>query len=233
MKRFLFVIFLVISSLGIIHAQNWSKEDSIWLQNYLEGKSELKLNEKTLKAIEDGTLIIPSWMKDKNSDIKELIKDFEAAAARDSTNMERINPFSMPPAVFALYILYMDKVDSINTSKTIMLSETEKENLREKLPPGQQTIYVGDLGIGVPSSGVGNLDFNHALSMIFSAQYRQLQHNKKHAKAYKYYYDEGAIQPSFKWTESEKRRLNREVQNHRKVNFKFKTSPSTFNGIDD
>jgi hypothetical protein len=233
MKYFILFILLVISSLEIIHAQNWSKEDSIWLKNYLEGKSKLKLNEKTLKAIEDGSLIIPSWMKDNKSDIKELVKDFESAAARDSTNMDKMNPLSMPPAVLALYILYMDKVDSINTNRTIMLSEAEKEKLRENLPPGEQTIYMGDPGGGVPSGGVNNLDFNHALSMVFSAQYRRLQHNKKYANAYKFYYDEGAVQPSFKWTESEKRRLNNDIQNHRKVGFKFKTSPGTFNGIDD
>lgn len=233
MRYFIFIIFLFITSLQLINAQSWSREDSIWLKNYLEGKGELKLNEETLKAIEDGKLIIPSWMKNENGDIKELIKEFEDAAARDSTNIDRVNPLSMPPAVFALYVLYVDKVDSINASSSIMLSEAEKEKLREKLPPGDATIYVGNLGVGAPGGIFGNLDFNHALSMVFSSQYRRLQYNKKYANAYKFYYDEGAIQPSYKLSESEKRRLNREVQNRRKVDFKIKISPSTVNGIDD
>ncbi|MDR2384785.1 MAG: hypothetical protein LBD80_03845 [Tannerella sp.] len=233
MKYFILIIFMIIISLEIINAQSWNKEDSIWLKNYIEGKGELKLNEETLKAIEEGKLIVPSWMKNEKSDIKDLIKDFENAATRDSINMDRINPLSMPPTVFALYVLYVDKVDSISASSTIMLSEAEKEKLREKLPPGDATIYVGNLGVEAPAGVIGNLDFNHALSMIFSAKYRRLQYNRKHANAYKFYYDEGAIQPSFKWTESEKLRLNRDIQNHRKISFKVKTSSNTFNGIDD
>jgi hypothetical protein len=234
MKYFTLTIFLIITSFGFLTAQDWSREDSIWIKNVIEGKEELKLNEETLKAIEEGLLIVPQWMQGEKRNLQELIKDFENASRRDSTELDRINPLSMPPAVFALYVLYIDKVDSINASQTIMLSEAEKERLRDELPPGETTIYVGNLGTGA-SSGVlvGNLDFNHALSMIFSSQYRRLQYNKKHATAYKFYYDEGAIQPSFKWTESEKRRLNKDVQNRRKVNFKIKTSPIISNGIDD
>jgi hypothetical protein len=231
MKYFILIISLVTGSSEIIHAQDWSKEDSIWLKNYLEGKSEFKLNDETLKAIDEGKLIIPSWMK-KNEN-NGLIQDFEDAAVRDSIEMDRrINPLSMPPAVFALYVLYMDKIDSINANQTILLSEAEKEKLRETLPPGNATLSVGNSGTGAPSGIIGNLDFNHALSMIFSSQYRRLQYNRKHAAAHKFYYDEGAIQPSFKWTENEKRRINREI-NNRKINVKIKTSPNTFNGIDD
>jgi hypothetical protein len=233
MKYFTVIAFLIIISLQLINAQSWNREDSIWLNNYLEGKGELKLNEETLKAIEDGRLIIPSWMKDKDGDIKELIKEFEEAAARDSTNMDRVNPLSMPPAVFALYVLYVDKVDSINASSSIMLSEAEKEKLREELPPGETTVYVGNVGTGAPAGVFGSLDFNHALSMVFSSQYRRLQYNKKHANAYKFYYDEDAIQPSLKLSESDKRRINREAQNRRKVDFSIKTSPNSFNGIDN
>jgi hypothetical protein len=234
MKYVILIIFLITSSLRIVNAQDWSREDSIWLKNYLEGKGELKLNEETLKAIEEGKLIIPSWMKDEKGNIEELVKDFEDVAVRDSASMDRIKPLSMPPMVFALYVLYVEKVDSINASQTIMLSEAEKEKLREAFPPGKVTVHAGNPGIGSPAGILGgNLDFNHALSTIFSAQYRRLQYNKKHANAYKFYYDEGAIQPSFKWTESEKRRLNRDIQNHRKVSFKIKTSSNTFNGIDD
>jgi hypothetical protein len=233
MKYFILITFLIVSSLEIIYAQDWTREDSVWLKNYLEGKSEFKLNNETLKAIEEGKLIVPSWMKkNENSNIRELIKDFEDAAVRDSIKMERINPLSMPPAVFALYVLYIDKIDSLNANQTILLSESEKEKLKETLPPGNATIYVGNLGTGAPSGTIGSLDFNHALSMIFSSQYRRLHYNRKHATAHKFYYDEGAIQPSFKWTESDKRRINSEI-NNRKVNVRIKTSPNTFNGIDD
>ena len=233
MKHFILFISLIISSLQILTAQNWNREDSLWVQKYLEGKDTLQLNEKTLKAIEEGTLIVPSWMKDKNGNIQELIRDFDNVSALDTIHLNRLDPRTMPPAVFALYVLYMDKVDSINASGTIMLSEEEKQKLKEKLPPGECTISVGDLGTGI-SSGVlfDNLDFNHALSMIFSSTYRRLQKNRKNANAYKFYYDEEARPPSFKLSEQEKRRLNNEI-NNRRVNVKIKTSPNTLNGIDN
>ncbi|MDR2232869.1 MAG: DUF4858 domain-containing protein [Tannerella sp.] len=235
MKHFVFVIFMIVSSLQIMNAQSWSKEDSLWLQNYLEGREPLKLNEETLKAIEEGKLIVPSWMKDENGNVRELIRDLDDAAALDSTyQLNRLDPLSMPPAVFALYVLYMDKVDSINASGTIMLSEAERNKLQEAIPPGERTIYIGNLGTGAPPGILfgGSHDFNHALSMIFSSTYRQQQKNRKNANAYKFYNDEGAMQPSFKLSEQEKRRLNNAVNNKR-VNVKIKTSPNTLNGIDD
>jgi hypothetical protein len=233
-KKIIFISAIFLVSFNTLNAQDWSKEDSLWIKNIIDGKEELKLNEETLKAIEEGKLIIPSWMKNEEDDIQKLIKDFEGIAQRDSSDLNRINPLSMPPAVFALYVLYIDKIDSINANATILLSESEKERLREALPPGNATIYGGNLGTGTPGGILlRSLDFNHVLSMIFSSQYRRLQYNKKHATAYKFYYDENALQPSFKWSESEKRRLNKDIQNQRKVNLKIKTSPNRMNGIDD
>ena len=106
-----------------IFGQEWSKEDSIWLQKVLEGKETLKINEDTKKAIEDGRLKIPAWMKDfdPNSEF-ELSKDFDDAEIPDSLRIRRFDIFSMPPAVCALYVLYMERIDSTYQLQSLMIS---------------------------------------------------------------------------------------------------------------
>jgi len=108
-------------------AQEWSKEDSIWLQNIMEGKEVLKINEDVIKAIEVGRLITPSlFKKDKNRYI-DLIKDFEDIGTPDLMN--KIDPYSMPPAVFSLYILKMPAID-----KEFRFELTDKEKGQLKVP---------------------------------------------------------------------------------------------------
>jgi hypothetical protein len=231
MMKFFYISALILLSLSTSFAQKWNKEDSVWIQNYIEGK-ELKINEETLKAIKEGTLIAPSWMKDENGNFKKLIKDFEEASKLDSAYIERVDPLTMPPAVFALYVLYMDKVDSLNAEQTIMLSVDEKEKLGKIVPSdANQTISLMHSQIRGQTGVISGHDFNDILSTIFSPQYRQLKHNRKYATAYKNYYDEGAVRRTMQFTESEKRQLNRAVQNQRKVN--IKVSPFKVGSIDD
>lgn len=99
-KAFVFILF-ILQNTGILYAQ-WTKEDSLWLDNVLSGKEQLRLNSETLKAIEDGTFINMQEMSPKEqmktSPVKILIaKDFS----------EYINPkkFEMPKyskAAFAI-----------------------------------------------------------------------------------------------------------------------------------
>ncbi|MDR1814334.1 MAG: hypothetical protein LBR18_05750 [Tannerella sp.] len=185
--------------------QNWSREDSLWLLNILEGKQELKINEDTKKAIEEGKLIMPQWLKD--NDKINILKDLGSAGALDSVRMQSIDPFSMPPAVFALYVLYIDKVDSILQNTTVLLTPAERETLMQYLPVSSNRVYVNEYGVG----GIGNLDFNHILSMIFSPSYRLKAHNSKYATAYKNYYDEGAL-PALQMTERERKQLRQAVR---------------------
>ncbi|MDR1223430.1 MAG: hypothetical protein LBL07_11220 [Tannerella sp.] len=228
MSNKIILLFLFITVIaGTVNAQYWSKEDSTWLKSVLEG-GEIRINEDTKKAIEDGRLIVPSWMKSSDNQIDniELLKDFDHAGAIDSARIQSIDPYSMPPAVFALYVLNMNKMDSIYESSTCMLTAEDQKKLREMLPPEvRDKIYVTQ-GIG----GIGGMDFNHLLSMVFSPSYRRLAHNAKHATAYKNYYDAGAIKP-IGLTEREKKQLRQTVRN-------IKTSAGREpgmkrNGIDD
>lgn len=223
----------ILSACGYISAQDWSKEDSLWLMNVLEGKEPLKINEDTRKAIEEGRLVAPSWLKseDGQSGI-DMIKDFEQNVP-DSVKMQKIDPYSMPPAVFALYVLYIDKMDSIYESRTCMLSEADRKTLEEAMPPHvRHKYYYNELG-----GGIGGNDFMHVLCMAFSSTYRNKARNRKNANAYKGYYDANAmtIGGSIKMTEGERRQMQQALRNinMKPSNTTVRTSEMRRNGIDD
>ena len=212
-------------------AQEWSKEDSIWLQNVLEGRDTLKINDETKKAIEEGRLIMPSWMKEMDTDFNpELSKDFDDMGKPDSPRMHSLDPYTMPPAVYALYVLYLEKMDSAYQINSLILTEDERKQLETLLPAGADIFYPYAPDYN-PGFVIGGQDFNHVLSMIFSAQYRRLMYNRKHATAYKNYYDAGGAVRPFRITDHERKQLNQSVNNKRTS---IKVSSGTKkSGIDD
>lgn len=220
--------FLAIAVNGWMSAQNWSKEDSVWLRSVIEGNGEIKINEDTKKAIEEGRLIVPPWMKNSENEVDkvDILKDFDNVGRPDSVRIQSVDPYSMPPAVFALYVLYMNKVDSINASMTCLLSAEEQESLASFLPPeARRGLYVSST-----TGGIGGMNFNHLLSMAFSPSYRRKAYNSKHAIAYKNYYDAGVI-PSKGLTERERRQIRQDLRNF-KVS-KEVTIGMKRHGIDD
>ena len=212
-------------SCSLIMAQEWTKEDSIWLQNVLEGKEELKINEDTKRAIEEGRLILPSWMqKDDNKSNLELLIDLDnVGEPNDSSRFRDFDPLTMPPAVFALYVLYLDKMDSTFNISALMMNDDIRKELESLIPTGSNVSYT--------AGSYAGLDFNQALSMLFSAKYRRLMLNRKHATAYKNYYDNGMTPGHIRFSEQERIQLNKIVTN-KKVSFKVNTG-SRVNGIDD
>lgn len=208
-KKALIISTLLLLTSGFAAAQNWSKEDSLWLIHVLEGKHDLQLNEETKKAIENGTLIAPSWLKENPlSSEPELTRELEDIGARDTTNIYDIDPYSMPPAVYALYVLYIEKIDSAYQNNTCMLSESDRRKLEEALPPAARNRFYFDEHVG----GVGSMDFNHVLCMLFHPGYRRKMYNRKHATAYKNYYDAGSA-ASIHISEQERRQLRKAVNN--------------------
>ena len=217
---FLFFFF----SCSLIQAQEWTREDSIWLQKVLEGKEELKINEDTKRAIEEGRLILPSWMRSNDEKSKpELLMDFDDVGIRDDSSRFRdFDPLTMPPAVFALYVLYLDRMDSTFNISALMTDEVRKE-LESLIPTGSNVSYT--------AGSYPGLDFNHALSMLFSAKYRRLMLNRKHATAYKNYYEGGIPPGRVSFSEQDRIQLNKMVTN-KKASFKVNYG-SKRNGIDD
>ena len=214
MKLTLSAIFIFFSC-TLVLSQEWTKEDSIWLQKVLDGKDTLKINEETKKAIEEGRLIAPSWLKNVDTDFElELSKEFDNAGTPDSIRIPNFDPYTMPPAVYALYVLYIEKMDSAYQVRSLVITEDERKNLEALLPTGVSGFYpyTSDYSPGFSSGGH---DFNHALSMLFSAQYRRLMHNRKYFTSYKYYYDVGGAGNPVRITERERKQLNQSLNNKR------------------
>ena len=255
MKKIFIIFISIIVFSGNLFAQDWSREDSLWLINVLEGKYDLKINDDTKKAIEDGRLIVPSWMKNDDGKINdiEIISDFDNAGAYDSTRIHSIDPYSMPPAVYSLYILYIEKMDSIFESRSLIISDQEKKMLKDLMPTGTThafsfSYYMSHNYPGVVFANRGlpqNLfqaaigpsfsfttDFNHLLSMVFSPSYRRKMHNRKHATAYKNYYDTDDVK-TINLNERERRQLRQSLIDFKPSTPTVRTSPMRRNGIDD
>ena len=229
MRIKVFIFFITFVSLcGAVNAQDWTKEDSLWLINVLEGKIDVKINEETKKAINDGRLIVPSWMKNDEGIINkiEISKDFSNEAVYDSTNIQGIDPYSMPPAVFALYVLYADRLDSMLNNRSVMLSDNDKNKLWDALPENVKYRFYYD-GF---SGGIGGLDFNHMLSMVFSPLYRQKVKNRKNAAIYRG--DFYTREPNIRITERERKEMNKTINNF-KVSSPVITHGQRKSGIDD
>lgn len=84
----------------------WTKKDSVWLQNALSGKEKLKLNEETMKAIQSGSLINlgepASHMQMVPTTKLPVLKDFSEYIHADSTQHKTALK-DLPPSVFWLY----------------------------------------------------------------------------------------------------------------------------------
>ena len=140
-----------------------------------------------------------------------------------------IDMYSMPPSVYALYVLYIDKMDSAYQIKSLIITDEERKKLEALAPTGTNLFYPHTSDYH-PGFSVG-LDFNDMLSMVFSAQYRRIAHNRKHATAYKNYYDEGGLSSPIRISERERKQLINSVNSTRptvKVN-----TGNKVNSIDD
>ena len=225
------VTVLLFFSNSLVWSQEWSKEDSLWLQNVLEGKEEIKINEETKKAIEEGRFMVPQWMREYNANPHpEISKDLDGVSMPDdSIRFRSLDMYTMPPAVFALYVLYVDKMDSVYQAKSLHLTDEERKVLEDMIPTGTQTFHP--FTSSPPPGTVFTTDFNHLLSMVFSSHYRQIQHNRKHANAYKNYNNTGFEPSPIRFSENEKKQLNRLVSN-KKPTIKISHGTKT-GGIDN
>ncbi len=107
MRKQLFIVMLIcLRGADYMSAQQWTKKDSVWLQNVLSGKEKLELNPETMKAIQSGSLINldepASEMKMAPVTPLPILKDFTEYIQTDSTNRKKA-PKDLPPGVFWLY----------------------------------------------------------------------------------------------------------------------------------
>lgn len=85
----------------------WTKKDSVRLQDILSGKEKLQLDSETMKAIQSGTLINTDkpvgTMKMAPAASVPFYKDFSSYVHRADTGMKVADYRSMPPALFMKY----------------------------------------------------------------------------------------------------------------------------------
>ena len=105
-KQLLIVMLICLKSADYISAQQWTKKDSVWLQNVLSGKEKLELNPETMKAIQSGSLINSgepaSEMQLSPKTPLPILKDFTEYLQTDSVH-RKIALKDLPPGVFWLY----------------------------------------------------------------------------------------------------------------------------------
>ena len=111
-KQLLIVMLICLKGADYISAQQWTKKDSVWLQNVLSGKEKLELNPETMKAIQSGSFIN---LDEPASDMKmspvtplPILKDFTEYIQTDSTH-RKIALKDLPPGVFWLYAPPMNR----------------------------------------------------------------------------------------------------------------------------
>ena len=227
-KKIFFLLILVISSFEVINAQDWTKEDSIWLVNVLEGKIELKINEESKRAIEDGLLFIPSWIKTDEGDVNiiDMIKHFDIEIP-DSVKFRISNIRHLPPGVLSLYVLYMDKLDSLYFNSSMVLTKEDLIEINLMIPKG----IWGGASYNARTGFYTNADFNHALSMAFSPSYRRLVKNRQNAEIYK-----GRLSPleqSIRMSQRERDQINQSVSSIKISPIRINPFGNKRNGIDN
>jgi hypothetical protein len=167
-----------------MYAQEWTKQDSAWLQRVLSGEEKLQLNEKTRRAIEAGTLIStdPAGRQMRQSPLEiPIYKSFEGITAPDA---RRVSPHELPSSVYRLYGLEVKDSIPDATRSTRFYGKTiaELKTLDAQTP---RKATVNDNSIR-PGASVG-FSSEDLLRTIFWPSHRAKKRNAKNANAYKTY----------------------------------------------
>jgi hypothetical protein len=170
MKRLLLLFTCCTQYTETLYSQ-WTKEDSIWLQDVLSGKEELRLNPEVLKEIELGTWLNtnpekPLYKEESGSStLRSLIsKDF-SEYIKPLEEEKETNPLSIPSAVFIRQGLTNPLPDHKISKILFRTPESVKEN-------------------AVRPSG---MSFGDALNLLFMPSERAKARNRKNANAWKTY----------------------------------------------
>lgn len=139
-KQILIVMLICLNSAEYVHAQ-WTKKDSVWLQNVLSGKEKLQLNPEALKAIQSGSLLNAepaSEMKMAPVNTLPILKDFSEYINPGDTTRRKIALKDLPVAVFKLY--------GPPSGKTLPVYQSILDELKRNPPTGPSASGFFDLG---------------------------------------------------------------------------------------
>ncbi len=202
-KKWIVLLFICMHSTGTLYAQ-WTKKDSLWLEDVLSGKQKIQLNPETKKAIESGTFINTDGLQPELLSAPPLLpisKDFDLSVSPDSSNTDMPFHQSIPPAVYLIYAhkntLRTDSADVSESPAFAMPDLRDKNRIQIKNTPvsvaAQATnIYNTNVKDGQQRGGfVGGVivtfSMNDLLMGIFNKTERNKRRNKKRAQAWKTY----------------------------------------------
>lgn len=210
MNKYLLIYFLVgLQSSGAIYAQ-WTKKDSVWLEDVLSGKEEIKLNPETMKAIRSGKFINLEEQATQPlaaPPILPITKTFTDIAPPDSVNHHKnrnVDPRTMPPSVYALYhsLGYLEPDTGLKMKREAFTSNgplLPKEEIRLGKSPVTVKAGAGNLFLEEVRDGQrrGSLNtsvrvkfsLNDILLSIFSPKERNKKRNKRRAAETLRYYN--------------------------------------------
>ena len=190
MRRYSCLFLIVFLSSGMaIYSQEWTAEDSLWMQRVQNGTEKIRLNEATRKAIESGTLIRdPSVLQQFKSNPLEMpiVKSFEGITAPKN----QLRPQDLPVSVYKIYIqnLNLNLKDSIPAIRPEALGFNAKTIAELKTldanTPRKATV---DDPFTIRPGATGSFSAEDILRTILSPSHRAKKRNAKNANAWKTY----------------------------------------------
>ncbi len=167
-RKAIVILIVCLQNTVTLYAQ-WTKEDSVWLENVKSGKEQIQLNPEFMKAIEEGTFINPDDMSPKKlmkpgRTVLPISKDFSVYIKPD-TLKNVIDIWSIPPAVFMRYGLDIPLLEDKFNKAAFAIPQTVKDNAAK--PSGRS--------------------FNDMWRSAFSPEYRARERNRKKANAWRNY----------------------------------------------
>lgn len=181
-----------------LYAQ-WSKEDSLWIEDVKSGKIKIELNPETKKAIEEGRFL--GTDAPDNQELLEspsrlpILREFMIMRPEDVEH-DSIDFSTLPSSVFFLY-----EVPDSADKKSLVYVAPKKDYISMKLIPiGTSGVYIsantGDLNPIVKDGqsrggAMGTVGYcfyaEGILRYIFMPSERAKMRNRKYATAWKYY----------------------------------------------
>ena len=170
-----------------IYSQEWTVEDSLWMQRVQNGTEKIRLNEATRKAIESGTLIrdpaVPKQFKSSPLEMP-IVKSFE----RITAPANQLRPQDLPVSVYKIYIQNLNLKDSLPAIRPEAFGFSAKTGADlktlDKQTPRKATV---DDPFTIRSGASGGFSAEDILRTIFWPSHRAKKRNAKNANAWKTY----------------------------------------------
>lgn len=124
----------------------WTKQDSIWLKNVLEGKDSLRLNPEFMKEMQEGLFLNPKQPAgEQQTAPRELpiTKDFSEYMPYSDNPNRKVPLNQLPPNVFWRHMLPLDP--------TLPISKSLQDEFRQK-PARGNSGAVASFDIGQMTS---------------------------------------------------------------------------------